>query len=308
MVLDFLKQTLCHSDFCCQLALHAVNDAINTHTATCSAGAAQVKLTIDMPCLSTLCGSQVQWRCHSGSVQQHCGWPHLAGLRADGLLVPVRIRIRTLCLPITSAMELLLSVFRTKNHDMLCDMGCPSTNSCASEQFALAATKAGTNAFVYRYSHVFSNSSLFPHFGLPAICGNDVRRGGGAVHHSFWVYGMNRLLTEYRPTSSWTSHKRPAMSDSDTVGSYCWCGPLDLPCVGASLRVQQHPQHPRVPHPLHAGGATAGQDLRILLDRLRQIRRPQRWYCDLTAPHGDLTASYGDLTASYGDLTASYMG
>lgn len=43
---------------------------------------------------------------------------------------------------------------------------------CASEQFGTAVSKAGSKAFVYRYNHLFSDSTLFPKFGLPAICEN----------------------------------------------------------------------------------------------------------------------------------------
>merc|ERR1711934_342363 len=41
---------------------------------------------------------------------------------------------------------------------------------CGSEVFAKAVTKAGSDAFVYRFDHVYNDSTLFSKFGLPAIC------------------------------------------------------------------------------------------------------------------------------------------
>jgi hypothetical protein len=46
---------------------------------------------------------------------------------------------------------------------------------CASEQWATSALKQGVPAYFYRYSHVFSDGSVFSRFGLPAICANVVR-------------------------------------------------------------------------------------------------------------------------------------
>lgn len=45
---------------------------------------------------------------------------------------------------------------------------------CASEKFAAAAVAHGVPAYVYRYDHLFSGASIFPQFGLPAICTQDV--------------------------------------------------------------------------------------------------------------------------------------
>jgi carboxylesterase type B len=45
---------------------------------------------------------------------------------------------------------------------------------CPSQHFALGATQAGAQAWVYRYNHVFSNRSLFVKFGFPAQCAEQV--------------------------------------------------------------------------------------------------------------------------------------
>jgi para-nitrobenzyl esterase len=49
---------------------------------------------------------------------------------------------------------------------------------CASERFLAAgfAASGGANAnlYAYRYAHVYSNSSIFPTFGLPEICATEV--------------------------------------------------------------------------------------------------------------------------------------
>ena len=41
---------------------------------------------------------------------------------------------------------------------------------CADELWARAAHAAGAAAYTYRWAHVYSNSSIFPTFGLPEIC------------------------------------------------------------------------------------------------------------------------------------------
>jgi carboxylesterase type B len=43
---------------------------------------------------------------------------------------------------------------------------------CAMGQFSLAASKAGSPAYSYKYSHVFSASWIWDKFGLPSICAN----------------------------------------------------------------------------------------------------------------------------------------
>lgn len=41
---------------------------------------------------------------------------------------------------------------------------------CGLTNFARGATGAGSRAFVYEYTHVFSGASIFPKFGLPVQC------------------------------------------------------------------------------------------------------------------------------------------
>ena len=43
---------------------------------------------------------------------------------------------------------------------------------CASERIAKAAAAAAQPVFVYRYDHVISFPSIFPQYGLPAVCEN----------------------------------------------------------------------------------------------------------------------------------------
>lgn len=49
--------------------------------------------------------------------------------------------------------------------------------ACATERFAQAASAKGTPAYVYRYDHVLSFSSIFGKFGIPPVCETRVCHG-----------------------------------------------------------------------------------------------------------------------------------
>lgn len=42
---------------------------------------------------------------------------------------------------------------------------------CSTEQFANAAIQGGKTAWVYRFDHLWSQASMLPKYGLPAVCG-----------------------------------------------------------------------------------------------------------------------------------------
>lgn len=66
---------------------------------------------------------------------------------------------------------------------------------CASEQFLAAAARAGAPAFAYRYAHVYSNSSIFPTFGLPEICATSVCHASELP----FVFGNVPSFTSFTP-------------------------------------------------------------------------------------------------------------
>jgi len=46
--------------------------------------------------------------------------------------------------------------------------------ACATQKFLQSAYKNSAPTYAYRYNHVYSNSSIFPTFGLPEICATAV--------------------------------------------------------------------------------------------------------------------------------------